>query len=73
LDWDDPDGDTLDLALVRARSSAKNEDQRIGSLIFNFGGPGGSGVSTLPAFGDTYETLRGRYDLVSFDPRGVGR
>ncbi|MFD6834123.1 alpha/beta fold hydrolase [Streptomyces diastaticus] len=73
LDWDAPDGDTLDLALVRARSSAKNEDQRIGSLIFNFGGPGGSGVSTLPAFGDTYETLRGRYDLVSFDPRGVGR
>ncbi|MFC7470691.1 hypothetical protein ACFQVA_28760 [Actinomadura keratinilytica] len=47
LDWDRPDGDTLDLALVRARTSAKNEDQRIGSLIFNFGGPGGSGVSTL--------------------------
>lgn len=73
LDWDRPDGDTLDLALVRAKTSAKEKDQRIGSLIFNFGGPGGSGVSTLPAFGDSYETLRKRYDLVSFDPRGVGR
>ncbi|MBO1284109.1 alpha/beta fold hydrolase [Streptomyces sampsonii] len=73
LDWDRPDGDTLDLALVRAKTSTKDKDQRIGSLIFNFGGPGGSGVSTLPAFGDSYETLRKRYDLVSFDPRGVGR
>ncbi|MYU18755.1 alpha/beta fold hydrolase, partial [Streptomyces sp. SID8361] len=42
------------------------------SLIFNFGGPGGSGVSSLPGFADAYDTLRSRYDLVSFDPRGVG-
>ncbi|OQR60548.1 peptidase [Streptomyces maremycinicus] len=72
LDWDDPEGDTIDLALIRARTSG-DESRRIGSLIFNFGGPGGSGVSTLPAFGDEYAALRTRYDLVSFDPRGVGR
>ncbi|MDX3579032.1 alpha/beta hydrolase [Streptomyces sp. FL07-04A] len=72
LDWDDPEGDTIDLALIRARASG-DKSRRIGSLIFNFGGPGGSGVSTLPAFGDEYATLRTRYDLVSFDPRGVGR
>jgi pimeloyl-ACP methyl ester carboxylesterase len=72
LDWDDPEGDTIDLALIRARTSG-DKSRRIGSLIFNFGGPGGSGVSTLPAFGDEYATLRTRYDLVSFDPRGVGR
>ncbi|MEU0755788.1 alpha/beta hydrolase [Streptomyces albogriseolus] len=72
LDWDDPDGDTIDLALIRVRSSGP-ESERIGSLIFNFGGPGGSGVTTLPAFGQEYATLRTRYDLVSFDPRGVGR
>ncbi|NBE51874.1 alpha/beta hydrolase [Streptomyces boluensis] len=72
LDWDDPEGDTLDLALIRAKASGE-EDKRIGSLIFNFGGPGGSGITTLPAFGDEYATLRTRYDLVSFDPRGVGR
>ncbi|MFE7965013.1 alpha/beta hydrolase [Streptomyces cellulosae] len=72
LDWDDPDGDTIGLALIRVRTSGP-ESERIGSLLFNFGGPGGSGVTTLPAFGREYATLRTRYDLVSFDPRGVGR
>ncbi|MFI1417126.1 alpha/beta hydrolase [Streptomyces sp. NPDC020731] len=72
LDWDDPEGDTIDLALIRAGSSG-SASERIGSLIFNFGGPGVSGVTTLPAFGDVYAPLRTRYDLVSFDPRGVGR
>ncbi|HZF89778.1 alpha/beta hydrolase [Streptomyces sp.] len=71
-DWDDPAGDTIKLALIRARTSG-DENRRIGSLIFNFGGPGGSGVTTLPAFGNDYAHLRTRYDLVSFDPRGVGR
>ena len=49
------------------------DGRRIGSLLFNFGGPGGSGVASLPQFGADYEKLRSRYDLVSFDPRGVGR
>ncbi|MFJ3225646.1 alpha/beta hydrolase [Streptomyces sp. NPDC086783] len=72
LDWDEPKGDTIGIALIRARTSGA-ESERIGSLIFNFGGPGGSGVTTLPAFGEDYAKLRTRYDLVSFDPRGVGR
>ncbi|MFE0797403.1 alpha/beta hydrolase [Streptomyces mutabilis] len=72
LDWDDPEGDTIGLALIRAEASGP-ADRRIGSLVFNFGGPGGSGVTTLPAFGQDYAKLRTRYDLVSFDPRGVGR
>ncbi|WP_327317703.1 alpha/beta hydrolase [Streptomyces sp. NBC_01235] len=72
LDWNDPKGDTIDIALIRARASG-DASGRIGSLVFNFGGPGGSGVSTLPSFGDEYAALRTRYDLVSFDPRGVGR
>ncbi|MGX2994679.1 alpha/beta hydrolase [Streptomyces sp. JNUCC 64] len=72
LDWDDPKGATIGLALIRARASGPG-DERIGSLVFNFGGPGGSGVTTLPAFENEYEKLRTRYDLVSFDPRGVGR
>lgn len=71
-DWDDPEGGTIGIALIRAAASGEGND-RIGSLIFNFGGPGGSGVSALPAFGDEYTALRTRYDLVSFDPRGVGR
>ncbi|KOG28808.1 alpha/beta hydrolase [Streptomyces resistomycificus] len=72
LDWAKPKGDTIELALIRAKSSGAESD-RIGSLLFNFGGPGGSGVTTLPAFGEDYAKLRTRYDLVSFDPRGVGR
>lgn len=72
LDWDETDGDTIGIALIRARSSGP-ESERIGSLVFNFGGPGLSGVKTLPSFGEGYAKLRTRYDLVSFDPRGVGR
>ncbi|QIB43705.1 alpha/beta hydrolase [Streptomyces aureoverticillatus] len=69
LDYEKPDGETIGIALIRARSTGKGD--RIGSLLFNFGGPGGSGVSMLPSFGDSYGKLRERYDLVSFDPRGV--
>ncbi|WP_086711487.1 alpha/beta hydrolase [Streptomyces antimycoticus] len=70
LDYAKPKGETIDLAMIRAK--AKGPGRRIGSLVFNFGGPGGSGVSSLPGFAAAYDTLRTRYDLVSFDPRGVG-
>ncbi|WP_103500980.1 alpha/beta hydrolase [Streptomyces sp. SM14] len=71
LDYGDPEGETLSIAMIRAAAGGDEKD-RIGSLIFNFGGPGGSGVVTLPAFAPDYSTLHKRYDLVSFDPRGVG-
>ncbi|AEM81237.1 alpha/beta hydrolase [Streptomyces violaceusniger] len=70
LDYAKPKGETIDLAMIRAK--ADGPGKRIGSLVFNFGGPGGSGVSSLPGFAAAYDTLRSRYDLVSFDPRGVG-
>jgi pimeloyl-ACP methyl ester carboxylesterase len=69
LDWAKPGGRTIDLALIRTK--ARGGD-RIGSLLFNFGGPGSSGVSTLPWYATTASALRERYDLVSWDPRGVG-
>ena len=72
LDWDEPDGATIGIALIRVAASGPARG-RIGSLVYNFGGPGGSGVTALPAFADDYTKLRTRYDLVSFDPRGVGR
>ncbi|WP_231158533.1 alpha/beta hydrolase [Streptomyces sp. CNZ748] len=73
LDYAHPDGDTIDLALIRAKASADSGDQRLGSLLFNFGGPGDSGVMTLPLVaGDEYMRLHERYDLVGFDPRGIG-
>ncbi|MFB6961926.1 alpha/beta hydrolase [Streptomyces sp. NPDC056309] len=71
LDWSKPKGNTIDIALIRTQ--AIGPGKRIGSLLFNFGGPGGSGIATLPAIVQDYTKLRSRYDLVSFDPRGVGR
>ncbi|URN15112.1 MULTISPECIES: alpha/beta hydrolase [Streptomyces] len=70
LDHADPGGETIELALIRA--GARDRSRRIGSLLFDFGGPGVSGVTALPSFTPEYETLRRRYDLVGFDPRGVG-
>ncbi|RLU99355.1 peptidase [Streptomyces griseocarneus] len=70
LDYTKPDGEKIGLALIRLK--ARDKSRRLGSLVFNFGGPGGSGVATLPALADSYDKLRERYDLVSFDPRGVG-
>lgn len=69
LDYAAPAGETIGIALIR--SEAKDKGSRIGSLLFNFGGPGGSGVATLPAAADSFTTLGTRYDLVGFDPRGV--
>ncbi|MEV7030798.1 alpha/beta hydrolase [Streptomyces sp. NPDC093272] len=71
LDWSRPDGRTIGLALIRAKATG-GPGKRIGSLLFNFGGPGGSGVSTMPYYAGTAAALRQRYDLVSWDPRGVG-
>ncbi|MEU2538871.1 alpha/beta hydrolase [Streptomyces iakyrus] len=69
LDWSEPDGETIGLGLIRAK--ARGGD-RVGSLLFNFGGPGASGVSMMPSYAPTVSSLRERYDLVSWDPRGVG-
>jgi pimeloyl-ACP methyl ester carboxylesterase len=70
LDWAKPTGETIGLALIRSESSGSS-DERIGSLLFNFGGPGGSGIDYMPPYGPTFSELHERYDLVSWDPRGV--
>ncbi|MEU1217280.1 alpha/beta hydrolase [Streptomyces sp. NPDC005790] len=69
LDYTQPDGETIGIALIRRTATEKSE--RIGSMLFNFGGPGGSGVGILPRAAASYEELNTRYDLVGFDPRGV--
>ncbi|WP_282701864.1 alpha/beta hydrolase [Streptomyces sp. CC219B] len=68
LDWSEPEGETIGLALIRAK--ARGND-RIGSLLFNFGGPGSSGISMMPYYASNADSLHERYDLVSWDPRGV--
>jgi len=69
LDYDRPTSGTLDLALDRYRSTGKKR----GSVLLNFGGPGAAGVSELAAGGEDFMGLTNNYDVVSFDPRGVGR
>ncbi|WP_163542787.1 alpha/beta hydrolase [Occultella kanbiaonis] len=71
-DYDDPNGPTTTIALTRL--PATDAEQRIGSLFLNFGGPGGPGVANLQALGpQAYgPELRARFDIIGFDPRGVG-
>lgn len=71
-DYDEPDGPTTTVALTRLPASGLAPRQ--GSLFLNFGGPGGPGVSTLQAASELVvaPAVRERYDLVGFDPRGVG-
>ncbi|WP_406731270.1 alpha/beta hydrolase [Streptomyces sp. NBC_01794] len=73
LDYAKPDGDSVKLAV--ARKKATGPGKRLGSLLVNPGGPGGSGVSYLQGYaGIGYPPpVRARYDMVSFDPRGVAR
>lgn len=72
IDHDRPDGDSLDLMLARQRATGPAEE-RIGSLLLNPGGPGGSGIEFLAAATAVFPVeLTQRFDLVSFDPRGVG-
>ncbi len=72
-DWNQPDnGETFEIVLLRARS--EEQEDRIGSLLVNPGGPGGSGVDIAAYLSTTLsdEILR-RFDIVGFDPRGVMR
>src|SRR5215217_3394861 len=73
LDYDQPDGATISIALVRL--PATDPQHRIGSLLINPGGPGGSGVDFALSFGPSLYTdeVRARFDLVGFDPRGIWR
>lgn len=72
VDHDDPDGDTLELAVARSVATG-DEDERIGSLVLNPGGPGASGIEWLAGAATIIPpALSDRFDLVSFDPRGVG-
>ncbi|TDE58227.1 alpha/beta fold hydrolase [Nonomuraea mesophila] len=71
LDWGDSGGETIKLAL--ARRKATDPGARIGSLVVNPGGPGGSGVQTVVQNRMRFSPeITSRFDIVGFDPRGVG-
>lgn len=68
LDYDAPDGDTVELAVARA--AAKHSQ---GSVVINPGGPGDSGVDFVPQVVQASSKIADALDVVGFDPRGVGR
>ncbi|GAB3498606.1 alpha/beta hydrolase [Amycolatopsis cihanbeyliensis] len=72
LDYADPGGEEITIGLLRREAS--NPDARIGSLVLNPGGPGASGMVAAASTAKQVEgtPLGERFDLVGFDPRGVG-
>ncbi|WP_345633271.1 alpha/beta hydrolase [Streptomyces thinghirensis] len=73
LDYAKPTGGDVRLAV--ARKKATGPGKRLGSLLVNPGGPGGSAIGYLQQYaGIGYpEEVRARYDMVAVDPRGVAR
>ena len=77
-DWNDKTtARTYGIALIRVRSKAQTN--RIGSLLINPGGPGGSGVELAvylsygAGLGGLPSAVTNQFDIIGFDPRGVGR
>jgi pimeloyl-ACP methyl ester carboxylesterase len=77
-DWAAPKtGQTYTVEMIRIRSATQRN--RIGSLLINPGGPGGSGIDTAvylsfgQALGGLPTAITNKFDIVGFDPRGVGR
>ena len=69
VDYSKPDGDVARIAMVRFKATG----EKIGSLVINPGGPGESGVqSAVLMVGTLPAPVREHFDVVGFDPRGVG-
>lgn len=72
LRYDNPDGDVIKLSLLKVE--ARGGAPKLGTLLVNPGGPGGSGYDYAQYARAAFsETILKSYDIVGFDPRGVGR
>ncbi|MFB7274042.1 alpha/beta hydrolase [Streptomyces sp. NPDC056244] len=73
LDYAKPDGTEIKLAV--SRKKATGPGKRLGSLLVNPGGPGGSAIGYLQGYaGIGYPApVRAQYDMAAIDPRGVAR
>ncbi|CAE6414369.1 unnamed protein product [Rhizoctonia solani] len=72
LDYTNPNNGATVSIFLRKFPATAPEDQRLGSLLTNPGGPGGSGSRWIAEAGEEVSTLvDGRYDIIGFDPRAV--
>jgi pimeloyl-ACP methyl ester carboxylesterase len=71
LDYAHPDAGTIDIALNR--KPATDPANRLGSVLTNPGGPGASGIQFLQSEAASMTELNRRFDLIGFDPRGIGQ
>ncbi|MEO6998765.1 MAG: alpha/beta hydrolase [Terracoccus sp.] len=72
VDYAKPDGDRFGLALRKV--SAADPSKRVGSLLINPGGPGASGLDYAQYASFVFSPeVRASYDIIGFDPRGIGR
>ncbi|WP_415840267.1 alpha/beta fold hydrolase [Nocardiopsis gilva] len=69
MDYTRPEGEKIRIAI--SRRQATDRDHRRGILLLNPGGPGGSGLGWASRLSD--QRSAEVYDLIGFDPRGVGR
>lgn len=72
LDHDRPAGPAVRVGVLRR--AAADPERRVGALVVNPGGPGASGMSAVAGIARRLPVgdLADRFDLVGFDPRGVG-
>ena len=70
LDWSNPESPAISIALIKHEAT----DNSLGALFVNPGGPGASGVSFVAESIDyaVSSEVKKRYDVIGFDPRGVG-
>ncbi|WP_068254305.1 alpha/beta hydrolase [Janibacter corallicola] len=69
VDWSKPKGETMKIGVYRAKATGDSA----GSLVVNPGGPGGSGMDYAAAADQIVSSeVRRHFDIVGFDPRGVG-
>ncbi|MDX3239521.1 alpha/beta hydrolase [Streptomyces sp. ME03-5709C] len=72
LDYTRPEAGDIRLAATRKRAAGTGA-RRIGSLLFNPGGPGEPAITSLWSYAGAFSpAVRTAYDLVAVDPRGVG-
>lgn len=70
LNYSDPEGPTVEIALIRARARGEKK----ATVFFNPGGPGGSGIEKVRVLvegGGLPDAMRENFDLIGFDPRGT--